>query len=365
MDLSPRQRFLDFVRSPRDSRPVVSPFLPHPDVVGETLAYLGIAVSDDYIEKEIMLSRVLDYEPMFMTDCTGLIFPWALDASRSTETTDCYVLQTTEGEWVRDVSKRLGMWGDESGFPVRDEEDHRKLAAVCASISDRADVIRDYYRNFRSQVGENGVIVIGHPNPSWLGFQIGQQNAFLHWTDFEEIYRQSIQAVYDASLFVMGIAMEEGIDFMSNCTYGLEITSMRLYQEMDMPVLKGYADWTHQRGGLFWYHNCGHTRKLIMNGFYNELGADVIETIAPPASGDNNLAESRRYIDSSICTKGNLDLGLLRDGTPKQIEEAVRTMVDAVRGYPHIFSTADAVLPGTPPENFIAFIKTAREASGR
>ncbi|MHB1456971.1 MAG: uroporphyrinogen decarboxylase family protein [Armatimonadota bacterium] len=358
---APRQRFINYIRDPENSRRIVSPFLPYPDVIQGSLKLLGIDAPSDPFAAEIALSQVLDYEPMFMTSCSDLIFPWVLHTDRSTTDTDCYIIETPNGEWVRNVSKQLGIWGDESGFPVKTEDDHRMLWDVCAQVGDRADAIREYYRSFRKMIGDNGVIVIGHPNPSWLGFQIGQSNAFLHWTDFEDIYRQSIQAVYDASLVVMKIALEEGIDFMSNCTYGLEITSMKLYQEMDMPVLQGYAEWTHQHGGLFWYHNCGHTRKLIMSGFYNKLGVDVIETISSPPSGDNDLAESRRYIDKSICTKGNLDLGLLRDSTPDQVMQATRTMVDAVRGYPHIFSTADAVLPGTPPENYIAFIRTARE----
>ncbi len=51
----------------------------------------------------------------------------------------------------------------------------------------------------------------------------------------------------------------------------------------------------------------------------------------------------------------------MRDGTPDQVTEATRQIVEAVRGYPHIFSTADAVLPNTPAENFIAFVRTARQ----
>jgi uroporphyrinogen-III decarboxylase len=42
---------------------------------------------------------------------------------------------------------------------------------------------------------------------------------------------------------------------------------------------------------------------------------------------------------------------------------ATRQIVAATRGTRHILSTADAVLPGTPPENLIAFVRTAREAS--
>lgn len=87
-------------------------------------------------------------------------------------------------------------------------------------------------------------------------------------------------------------------------------------------------------------------------------------TIAPPPDGDNDLAESRRYLAPEICTKGNLQLGTLRDGTPSEIVRATREMVEAVRGWSHVYSTADAVLPGTPPENLIAFVRTARRASG-
>ena len=117
--------------------------------------------------------------------------------------------------------------------------------------------------------------------------------------------------------------------------------------------------------GLFWYHNCGLTRELIRTGRFGAFHPDVLETVAPPPEGDNDLAESRRALDPRICTKGNLSLGLLRDGTPEDVGRATRTLVEAVRGWRHVISTADAVLPGTPPENFMAFVRTAREAAGR
>jgi len=102
-------------------------------------------------------------------------------------------------------------------------------------------------------------------------------------------------------------------------------------------------------------------RPTPIEGIFNQLGADVLETIAPPPEGDNDLAESRRYLDRSVCSKGNLNLGLLRDGTSDQVASATCQMVEAVSGYAHIFSTADAVLPGTPPENLITFVRAIRE----
>jgi hypothetical protein len=209
----------------------------------------------------------------------------------------------------------------------------------------------------------DGVIVLGHPHPSWLGYQISPSMIFYQWNDFRETFILSMDALFEASLFVMNIAIEEGIDFMSDSSYGLEMTSPTLFAEMDLPYIQKFAHWTHDRNGLFWYHNCGYTRKLIMDGTFNTMGADVIETIAPPPEGDNDLAESRRFVNPNICTKGNFNLNLLREGAPDQIAEETRKMVRAVHGWKHIFSTADAVLPGTPPENFIAFVKTAREVS--
>jgi len=86
-----------------------------------------------------------------------------------------------------------------------------------------------------------------------------------------------------------------------------------------------------------------------------------LETISPPPEGNNDLAEARRLLDPAICTKGNLSLILLRDGTVDDIIQATRHMVQAVQGYAHIHSTADAVFAETPTENFVAFLQTARE----
>lgn len=360
---SPRERFLSFARGVPGARPVISPFLPHPDVVKATLVWLGLPVTDDPIQDEIRLARALDYEPMFMTDCTGLIFPWRVDQDASDAEVEVSVIEHRHGTWVRRLPRQRGLWGDSSGFPVKTLADHQIVIAVCEEIGSRADEIRAYFREWRQRVGEDGVIVIGHPHLSRLGHQISPENIFLHWHESQETFRRTMDAIFQASLFVMEIAMAEGIDFMSESSYGLEMTSPALFEVMDMPYIQALADWTHRRGGMFWYHNCGQTRKLIMNNTFNRLGADLIETIAPPPEGDNDLAESRRHLDRTICTKGNLSLRTLRDGTVAEVVRETRAMVEAVRGYRHVISTADAVLPGTPPENLVAFVRTAREAS--
>jgi len=360
--MTARARFLDYVRDPHGSPGVVSPFLPHPGVVAGALAALGLAAGGDPVRDEILLSRALGYQPMFMTECSALIFNWRIDESRSGPSRALRAIQTPQGEWTRSSPRAEVPWSDQSECPVRTREDHAMLRAVCAQVGDREGEIREYFRRWRSAVGEDGVIVLGHPHPSWLGYQINPTDIYFQWNDWPAIYSESMEAVCRASLVVMDAAMAEGIDFMSDSSYGLEMTSPRLFAAMDLPWIRRFARWTHERGGLFWYHNCGHTRRLILDGTFNTLGADVIETVAPPPEGDNELAESRRALDPRICSKGNLNLRLLRDGTPEEVAAGVRGIAGAVRGSAHIFSTADAVLEGTPAENFITFIRAAREA---
>jgi hypothetical protein len=364
MDYSPRQQFLRYVRDPKASPPVISPFLPHAEVVTGTLSHLGLPVTGDPVTNEVTLARELCYQPMFMTECSSLIFNWTIDESRSSGEIALRTIQTPKGEWVRRSPRKEVPWSDDAGCPIHTPQDHALLVSVCEQVTDREDEIRTYFRAWRKKVGEDGVIVLGHPHPSWLGYQINPSNIFFHWTDHQDVYVRSMEAIYEASLVVMSIALDEGIDFMSDSSYGLEMTSPALFETMDLPYIRRFAEWTHDRGGLFWYHNCGFTRRLILDGTFNTLGADVIETIAPPPEGDNELAESRAHLDHRICSKGNLNLRLLRDGSADEITTEATRMVRAVHGYAHIHSTADAVLHGTPPANLIAFVTATREAAG-
>lgn len=363
MSLTPRQRFLNYVRRVPGARPVVSPFLPKPEVVEATLQHLGLEVGPDAIQNEIRLARALDYEPMFMTDCPGLIFPWKEDPARSDEQTVFSVIITPRGEWTRRVSRALGPWGDDAGFPVVTEADHAWIVQVCEQVVEREAEIRAYFRAWRQRVGEEGVIVIGHPHVTWLAYQISQQNLIFHYRDYRATFERSMEAIYRAALFIFDIALAEGIDFMSESTYGLEMTSPAGFDQQDLPYLRRLSDYTHAHGGLFWYHNCGMTRELFLSGRLDRFDADVIETIAPPPEGDNDLAESRRHLSPRVCSKGNLSLRTLHDGTVDEVVAATREIARAVHDTTHIYSTADAVLSGTPPENFIAFVRTARELS--
>ncbi len=97
-------------------------------------------------------------------------------------------------------------------------------------------------------------------------------------------------------------------------------------------------------------------------GYFNTVLPSILETLAPPPTGDVvDLAEARRLLDRRICTKGNLDIGLLWGGPPAEIAAETRGIMAATRGYPLMMGTADAVIWGTPPENVRVMVQTAKE----
>ena len=83
-------------------------------------------------------------------------------------------------------------------------------------------------------------------------------------------------------------------------------------------------------------------------------------TAAPMIVPDFGDEESDRKL-AIICSKGNLNLHLLRTGSVEEITQATRDMVRAVEGHYHIHSTADTPFAETPVENFLAFVRTARD----
>jgi hypothetical protein len=209
LSISTRRRFLDYVRRVPGAAPVVSPFLPKPELLEKTLRHLGFAVkTGDPVENEIRLSHALDYEPMFMTDLGSLIFPPEANLSNG---------------------------------PVLDESGLKKLVAFCEHVSDREKETRSYYRNWRERVGEEGVIVIGHPQIPWLTGQVSQQDMVYVEQDFPQVYRNCMEAILKAALFVFEIAMQEGIDFMSEGGYGLEMVSPAWYEKYDLYACPGWA----------------------------------------------------------------------------------------------------------------------------
>ncbi len=73
-----------------------------------------------------------------------------------------------------------------------------------------------------------------------------------------------------------------------------------------------------------------------------------------------NVAEAHRQYSPRVAIQGNVDNRVLRDGSPDEIDDAVRRCLLAGRRTGHILNLNHGVLKDTPIDNVRRFIDTAR-----
>ena len=81
------------------------------------------------------------------------------------------------------------------------------------------------------------------------------------------------------------------------------------------------------------------------------------------ATWDEAFATIKAKVGDRACLKGNVDLFyVLKEGTPEEVDEAVRGTIEAAAPGGHfILATSDAIRDGTPVENVHAFCDAGRK----
>jgi uroporphyrinogen decarboxylase len=92
-----------------------------------------------------------------------------------------------------------------------------------------------------------------------------------------------------------------------------------------------------------------------------EAGYDGLNPLEPQAGMD--LKKVKDYCGDRICLIGNIDcIELLPNGTPAQVESAVKQAIDdAAAGGGLIISDSNSLHPGVNPENCIAMFEATKK----
>jgi uroporphyrinogen-III decarboxylase len=120
------------------------------------------------------------------------------------------------------------------------------------------------------------------------------------------------------------------------------------------PYERDLIEFIQNQGVAVLYHNCGYARNLLP--LYPGLGTRAYESLTPPPYGDTPLDEAVAVLGATTALSGNIDqIGLLRYGTPEDIEHQVQNTLDTVRGRCHfILATTDYFNENTPHDNIHA-----------
>ncbi len=367
IDLSPRQKLLDLLQGRPPDEILVSPLVDGTYAAGVAgKEWVSQATTDDVL----LCAELGGYEPLIGVG-TG---PGDPDDSYSGLRWGEEILERTP----QSVKRRRTLhtpWGDFQQVEL--EQKGMSTWLIEPLLKEWAPEIVEWYgkqtlsvpeaharraRRVVETVGERGLVYVGVSMPFEMFGLYREEHLIYHCFDHPQEWRRLSDTIFEVTCGLIELYLRAGVSAIFFGSYGTEFISPALFEREYLPYLEACQDLIHRNGGFSYVHTCSKQKRFIASGYYNRFGPDLFETLAPPPTGDiDNLAETRRHLSPGICTKGNIDLGLLRNGSAEEVADATRAILDATRGYRHIVGTADAVLPGTPMENIRSMVKTAKE----
>jgi MtaA/CmuA family methyltransferase len=171
-------------------------------------------------------------------------------------------------------------------------------------------------------------------------------------------------AVQDLLDYCTGITMqmirlmaETGCDMVSNgdSPAGPDLISPAHYVRWALPGERLAAAEARARGLPYTLHICGDTTRILPRMV--ETAADCLEL-----DYQTDPAAARAALAGRVTFIGNLDpSGVLRFGTPGDVERATVALLREFSGTPRFILNAGCAIPrGTPPANIHAMIAAAR-----
>jgi len=134
--------------------------------------------------------------------------------------------------------------------------------------------------------------------------------------------------------------------------------------DYDFRFLKELVEYVHSKGLIANFHSCGNIAKTLP--LLVKTGINSLHAIQPSAG--NDLVAYEREFGKNLCFMGNFDMDfLMPKGSPQDIDEAVRRMVEAVwakkrTGY--VVATCNMLNNDQPIENAL-MLHYAAEKYGR
>jgi hypothetical protein len=176
-----------------------------------------------------------------------------------------------------------------------------------------------------------------------------------------ELYRKCCDHILDVNLEIVSKVFGAGADFVFLGGPGSEMLSPQLYEDFLIPDSQKLTDHIHSLGGLVYTHICSPVQPFLDMGFYNRMGIDLFETLSPPPVGNvKSLAKAREILPVQMCTRGNVGLDTLLNGSADEVREETLKVLEAVKGYKHMVAASDYLFYDIPLENVKAMVETVR-----
>ena len=294
---------------------------------------------------------------------------WQLESAREQKGRDVttrFTIRTPTGELhCREELRWVYEYDAETSpveFPVKSREDFERFRAFQPPAA-RVDVTD--IRRAKAAAGEQGIVapwiqgafnllVIYYRKVDDLLVDALLDPGFYHemMRYFLGRYKGFVQQLIDADVDVLSAGGNVGNGKMVGPDF---------YKQYIWPYEKELIDFIQGQGVAVLYHNCGYARSLMP--LYPSLGLQAYESLTPPPYGDTVIEEAVGAFGRGTTLLGGIDqLDLLRTGEAREIEAAVKSILDTVRGRCHfILGTTDYFNENTPADNIRVLADAGRK----
>ena len=194
---------------------------------------------------------------------------------------------------------------------------------------------------------------------------MGSTESLYILADQRELLEELFAVEFDTTVFLAECAAAAGADIAYGAINGLEIFSPDMYQRYFVPQAREMFEKFHSCRLRSWVHTCGRKRELISMGVYEQMGADILETMSPPPLGDiDDLRQAREELGTDVITRGGIGVDLFYGEDLQAMRDRTNLVLDETRGYRHIISDTNDSYPPYLRENIVALIEEV-EKSGR
>ncbi|MBI9016906.1 MAG: uroporphyrinogen-III decarboxylase [Phycisphaerae bacterium] len=137
------------------------------------------------------------------------------------------------------------------------------------------------------------------------------------------------------------------------------LMSPRVWRKRIQPGLMKMAELAKSFGAHYYHHSCGAIRQLIPDLI--ETGVEVLDPIQVSAT-DMIPAELKAEFGDKLCFSGGVDENeLLTKGTPEQVKQGVKKLMDAMApGGGFFVGPTHNFQDDIPTENIVAMYQAAR-----
>lgn len=219
----------------------------------------------------------------------------------------------------------------------------------------------------QEEIGDHGLLIADVGDPLIYIFDLFDFSDFLVFALTEEKRMHQLLEMYFERIYnYLQYLLEAGAGPLVRI-YGPEVATPpylphRLFKEYVVKYDKPLIDLIHRYGCFCRIHAHGRVGTVLED--IAEMGADALDPVEAPPSGDVELKEAKKRIGDRVTIFGNIQLRDLELRTEKEIVEITKKAIDegAPGGRFVLMPTAaplDVDLKEQTKRNYIAMIETA------